>query len=119
MPRLTTFFACMAIFLFTIPASAAPVAVPNFHGLRIPDGGKAQGAAPGGQGKIIVYTYGKTPTALAIALVALLKKDGWKTESHQKSPRGTQRLTVSRQGKTVKISVAGVGPKSALILNRK
>ena len=119
MRRLSTVIACFSVLLLALPGVAAPVAVPHFHGLRIPDGGKAQGAAPGGRGKIIVYTYAKTRDDLASALAALLKKDGWKTDSHQKSPRGTQRLTVSRKGKVVKISVTGAGPRSALILTRK
>ncbi|MCA9522166.1 MAG: hypothetical protein KC609_14400 [Myxococcales bacterium] len=95
-----------------------PLTVPGFHGLRIPTGGVDRGAQPGGGGRILLYTYSETKESLSVRLRAQLKQDGWQIVSDQRSPRGTARLTVSKSGVQIRISITGHGPQSALILSR-
>ena len=121
MPRLLRLTLSVAALLFLAPAVSAassPIAVPGFHGLRIPPGGAAQGKAPGGRGKIVIYMYQTPNAALATAMRKLLATDGWKITKDTTSPRGSVRMSATRKGHEVHISVAGMGGKAALILRR-
>ncbi|MCA9666563.1 MAG: hypothetical protein KC503_13270 [Myxococcales bacterium] len=99
-------------------AQAAPIRVPGFHGLRIPGGGRAMGAAPGGRGRIVIYSYQLARDMLGAKALRLAKRDGWKVTSKEKSPRGSWRIKLARRGKRVGIRVAGRGPRASLILTR-
>jgi len=99
-------------------APPAPIDVPNFHGLKIPAGGKAGGPAPGGKGKIVVYRYQAEKAAIDKQLRSLLSAGKWTIKADTKSPRGTVRLEVVRGKHTVKISVTGARGQTALILTR-
>lgn len=85
-------------------------------GFPLPRDAKAAGEAPGGGGKNLVYEVARGRDAVVSEMRQLLKKDGWKITSDEKSPRGSVRLTVTKGGTTIKASVAGEGEKSGIIL---
>jgi hypothetical protein len=63
-----------------------------------------------------MYEVPRSRDAVAAEIRVLLTQDGWTTDASELSPRGSVRLTASKDGKTVKASVAGDASRAALIL---
>ncbi len=107
--------------LSTLSASLLLLAAPAFagdgpSGIPLPKDAKSTGAAPGGAGKIVTYDVQRGRDAVAKELEELLRKDGWKVDSNEKSPRGSVRMTVSKDKTVVKLSLAGDATRCAIIL---
>gem|GEM_PF-6066259 len=85
-------------------------------GFPLPSGATGGSGAPGGGGKIVMYEVPRSRDAVAAEVRVLLTQDGWTTDASELSPRGSVRLTASKDGKTVKASVAGDASRAALIL---
>lgn len=100
------------------PLPMRGIRVPGFYGLHIPVGGLARGAAPGGRGRIVTYTYRRSVLAVTGGLFRLLKRHGWTVVSRRKSPRGALRLRVRRGKRSLRISVVRNRSGAALILMR-
>lgn len=105
--------------LAALPAWAAPLTIADFYDIVIPEGGLSQGAAPGGGGAIVSYEYKKDAKTVSTELHELLKSNGWTIANQSLSPRGTERFDATKNNKTVKISIVGVGNQTAIILTRQ
>jgi hypothetical protein len=93
------------------------IEVPGFDGIFVPAGGKG-GPPPHGGTSMVVYSYQKARDALAAELDNVLHSAGWKIASKTKSPRGSVRMTVEKNGKKLDVRVAGGGPRAAIIITK-
>jgi hypothetical protein len=102
------------------PSTDAPPSKPSFTagpgGFPMPKDATEEGPAPGGGGKIIVFSIPRGRGDVAEELRALVKADGWSLDSDETSPRGSIRMAVTKGGTTIKASVAGDETRSQLIL---
>jgi hypothetical protein len=85
-------------------------------GFPLPADGESKGEAPGGGGKIVVYEFPRGRDEVAAELEALVKSEGFTVDGNDKSPKGSIRMTMSKDGKTFKASVAGDATRSAIII---
>lgn len=109
----------LLLLLVSLPALATPITVPDFYEIVVPEGGASQGAAPGGGGAIVSYEYKMDAKTLSASLHELLKSSGWNITNQSLSPRGTERFDATKNNKTIKISIVGVGNQTAIILTRQ
>lgn len=86
------------------------------RGFPLPADATSKGNAPGGGGKIVTYEVPRARDDVADELEKLLEDEGFTIDSKEKSPKGSRRLSASKDGKTFKASVAGEGEQSAIIL---
>jgi hypothetical protein len=85
-------------------------------GFPLPADATDEGPAPGGGGKILTYDVPRGRDIVAEDLRKLLQSDGWRLDEDELSPRGSIRITTTKDGATFKVSIAGDGERSKIIL---
>ncbi len=75
-------------------------------GFPLPKDAGSKSNAPGGGGKIFMYEVPRARDEVADELEKLLEEAGWTIDAKEKSPMGSRRMTASKDGTTVKASVA-------------
>ncbi len=102
----------------TKPVKAGPsMEVNGFHGLHVPAGGKSS-RPPHGGSKMVIYGYQRAREQLTKEVNALLLAHKWTIKDTKKSPRGSVRWVVEKAGHKLRVSVAGSGPRSAIVISR-
>ena len=94
----------------------APAAKVGPEGFPLPaDAGEPESAGGGG-GKILVFKVPRGRDAVVADQKALLAKGGYSIDDENTSPKGALRLTVSKGGKTFKVSILGDATQTGIIL---
>lgn len=96
--------------------AGGPAAKVGPQGFPLPaDAGEPESAGGGG-GKILVFKVPRGRDAVVADQKALLAKGGYAIDDENTSPKGALRLTVSKGGKTFKVSILGDDTQTGIIL---
>lgn len=93
------------------------ISVPRFRGLQLPSGGFSRGPAPGGRGRLIVYSYRRSKQLLLRQVLRLLAKTRWKILRFSETERGSIRILIQKNA-IYRLSIAGSRLHSGIILTR-